>query len=76
MKGIVIMVGERLRRFRLAHGMSLEDLEAAIDRLVGSQTLSKYEQGKLQPTARVLNKIAATFGIKSAQLWGEPTCDI
>ncbi len=69
------MVGEQLRRFRIARGMSLRDLETAIDGLVSSQTLSKYEQGKLQPTARVLNRIASAFGIKSAQLWGEPTCD-
>ena len=69
------MLGERLRRFRLARGMSLGDLEAAIDGLVSSQTLSKYEQGKLQPTARVLNTIASALGIKSAQWWGEPTCD-
>ena len=69
------MLGERLRRFRLARGMSLGDLETAIDRSVSSQTLSKYERGKLQPTARVLNQIASVLGIKSAQLWGEPTCD-
>ena len=69
------MVGERLRRFRLARGMSLGDLEVAIDGLVSSQTLSKYERGELQPTARVLNRIASAFGIKSAQLWGEPACD-
>ncbi len=69
------MLGERLRRFRLARGMSLGDLEAAIDGLVSSQTLSKYEHRKLQPTARVLNRIASVFGIKSAQLWGEPFCD-
>ena len=70
------MVGERLRRFRLARGMSLGDLEAVVDGLVSSQTLSKYERGELQPTARVLNRIASALGIKSAQLWGEPTCDI
>ena len=69
------MLGERLRRFRLARGMSLGDLAAAVDGLVSSQTLSKYEHGKLQPTARVLNQIASVLGIKSAQLWGEPTCD-
>ena len=78
------MVGERLRRFRLARRMSLGDLEAAIDGLVSSQTLSKYERGKLQPTARVLNQIASAFGIKSAQLWTvgsvfaayTPRCDV
>ena len=69
------MVGEQLRRFRIARGMSLRDLASAIDGLVSSQTLSKYERGVLQPTARVLNRIASAFGIKSAQLWGEPTCD-
>lgn len=68
------MIGERLRKFRRARGMSLADLEAAIDGLVSSQTLSKYERGKLQPTARVLNRIASALGIKSAQLWGELTC--
>ncbi len=69
------MLGEHLRKFRLARGMSLGDLEAAIDRLVSSQTLSKYERGKLQPTARALNRIASALGIKSAQLWGDPSCD-
>ena len=70
------MLGERLRRFRVARSMSLGDLEAAIDGAVKSQTLSKYERGKLQPTARVLNRIASALGIKSAQLMGEPSCDI
>ena len=64
-----------MRRFRLARGMSLGNLEAAIDGLVNSQTLSKYEHGKLQPTARVLNRIASALGIKSGQLWSQPTCD-
>ena len=70
------MVGERLRRFRLARRMSLGDLAAAIDGLVSSQTLSKYERGELQPTVRVLNRIATSLGIKSAQLWGEPPCHV
>ena len=70
------MLGKRLRRFRLARGMSLQNLEAAIDGSVSSQTLSKYEHGKLQPTARVLNQIASALGVKSAQLWGEPPCDV
>ena len=70
------MLGERLRRFRLARGMSLGDLETAIDRSVSSQTLSKYERGKLQPTATTLNQIAAALSVKSAQLWGEPPCHV
>lgn len=70
------MFGERLRRFRLARGMSLGDLEAAINKLVSSQILSKYERGELQPTAIVLNQIASALGVKPSQLLGEPSCDI
>ena len=70
------MLEERLRRFRLARGMSLDDLVAAIDGLVSKQALSKYERGMMQPTAVVMNRIAAAFGVKSAQLWGEPVCRV
>ena len=66
------MLGERLKRFRLARGMSLDDLEAAIDGFVSKQALSKYERGKMQPKVATLNRIAAALGVKSAQLWGEP----
>ena len=69
------MLGERLRRFRLARGMSLGDLEAAINSLVSSQTLSKYEHGKLQPTAIVLNQIASVLGVKPSHLLDELLCD-
>ena len=70
------MFGERLRKFRVARGMSFGDLEAAIDKSVSSQTLSKYEHGKLQPTATTLNQIASALGVKPSQLLGEPSCDI
>jgi Zn-dependent peptidase ImmA (M78 family)/DNA-binding XRE family transcriptional regulator len=56
--------------------MSLGNLEDEIDGLVSSQTLSKYEHGKLQPAATTLNQIAAALGVKSAQLWGEPPCHV
>ena len=68
------MLGERLRRFRLARGMSLKDLADAIEGSVNAQMLSKYEHGELQPTAATLNQIASVLGVKSAQLWGEPPC--
>ena len=70
------MLGERLKRFRLARGMTLNQLCAAIDHLVSSTSLSKYERGAAQPSAKILNRIAAAYGIKSAQLWGEPTCNV
>lgn len=70
------MLGERLRRFRFARGMSLKDLAAAIEGSVNAQALSRYEHGELQPTAAMLNQIASVLGVKSAQLWGEPPCHV
>ena len=74
--GTAIVLGERLRRFRLARGMSLDDLHAAIGGQVSKQALSKYERGKMQPKATTLNRIASALGVKSAQLWGEPVCHV
>ena len=68
------MLGDRLKRFRFARGMSLDDLVAAIDGQVSKQALSKYERGKMQPSPAVFNRIAAALGVKSVQLWGEPIC--
>ena len=76
MKDITTMLGKRLRRFRVARGMSLGALAAAIDGSVNPQTLSKYERAELQPTTIMLNQIASALGVKSAQLWGEPSCDV
>ena len=65
-----------MRRFRLARGMSLDDLEAAIGGLVSKQALSKYERGKMRPKMTTLSRIAAALRIKSVQLWGEPVCHV
>ena len=70
------MLGERMRRFRLARGMSLDDLEVAIGGLVSKQALSKYERGKMRPKMTTLSRIAAALGVKSIQLWGEPICHV
>ena len=69
------MLGERLRRFRVARSMSLTGLADAVDGLVSSQTLSKYERGELQPTATTLIQIAAALGVKSSHLLDELPCD-
>ena len=57
------MLSERLKRFRLARGMSLDDLVAAIDGQVSKQALSKYERGQnATEDGVVLNRIAAALG--------------
>jgi Zn-dependent peptidase ImmA (M78 family)/transcriptional regulator with XRE-family HTH domain len=70
------MNGHRLRQFRLARGMSLEELAAALGGLVTRQALWKYEQGKAQPGAAVANKLANVLGIKTINLVEEPAIKV
>jgi transcriptional regulator with XRE-family HTH domain len=67
------MINQRLKQLRLARGLSLEGLAAEMGGIVTKQALSKYEQGKAQPSPVVLNKLAAALGVKAAHLWSEPS---
>jgi transcriptional regulator with XRE-family HTH domain len=48
------MNGQRLKQLRLARGLSLQQLAEAMGGIVTKQALSKYEQDKDEPSARVL----------------------
>lgn len=66
------MDGERLKQARLARGFSLEELAAELGGVVTRQALWKYEQGKAQPSAAVLAKLASALRTPAAALWREP----
>jgi transcriptional regulator with XRE-family HTH domain len=66
----------RIKQFRLARGYSLDDLAEAMGGIVTKQALSKYERGVSVPRAPVLNHLAAALGVKSLQLWSEPTLSV
>lgn len=66
------MLSHRLKQLRLARGLSLEALTAKMGGIVTKQALSKYEQGKSQPSREVLNKLADALGVKAAYLWSDP----
>ena len=70
------VIGGRVRLLRLARGLTLEALAARMGGLVTKQALSKYERGRARPTAGVLNKLAATLGVKSVDLWREPSVSV
>ena len=70
------MLSRRLKQLRLARGLSLEALAAEIGGIVTKQALSKYEQGKMQPSREVLNKLAAALKIRSTYLWNEPAVSV
>src|SRR5689334_18883228 len=66
------MIGQRIKQLRLARGLSLDALAAALGGAVTKQALSKYELGKAQPSARVLTLLASALGVKATQLATPP----
>jgi len=69
-------IGSRVRLLRLARGWTLDVLAARMGGLVTKQALSKYETGRARPTAAVLNELASTLGVKSVDLWREPSVKV
>ena len=60
------MIGQRLKIARAASGLSLRDLEAAIDNLVTAQAIGKYERNEDMPSSKVLERL----GESSSRLGG------
>ncbi|MFV2072529.1 MAG: helix-turn-helix domain-containing protein [Thermoanaerobaculales bacterium] len=69
-------VGDRLKMFRLARAMSLDELAAATGSLVTKQAISKYERGLMLPSPGILNVFARFFGVKAAELLASPSVDV
>ncbi len=70
------MIERRLKQLRLARGLSLEALATAMGGLVTKQALSKYENGRANPSPSVLMRLAGALGVKSAHLWTEPDIEV
>jgi len=70
------MFERRLKQLRLARGFSLEELAAKTGGIVTKQAISKYEKGRIRPTAIVLNKLAEALNTKATSLFSEPTVTI
>jgi len=70
------MLSQRLKQLRLARGLSLEELSKRIEGMVTKQALSKYEQGSMAPSQRVVNKLAEVLGVKAVYLLSEPVVEI
>ncbi len=71
-----VTVGDRLKMFRLARAMSLDELAAATGGLVTKQAISKYERDLMLPSPAVLNVFARFFGVKAAELLSSPSIDV
>ena len=66
MSEISVEIGKRIRNFRKAKGMTLEDLAARIHK--GKSTVSKYENGEIVVDIETLYEVARVLGIHVEQL--------
>jgi transcriptional regulator with XRE-family HTH domain len=62
-------IGERLREFRRAAGMSQEGLARAAD--VSTSTVVKIERDAVDPSWSTVEKLAATLGVPVGAFAGE-----
>lgn len=57
------MIGNRLKRAREAKGLSLRELEAAIQGQVSAQAIGKYERDEMMPGSTVLLALAKAVNV-------------
>lgn len=62
------MIGQRLKVARAASGLSLRELEAAIDNLVTAQAIGKYERNEDMPSSKVLSALAKALHVSEDYL--------
>jgi Zn-dependent peptidase ImmA (M78 family)/DNA-binding XRE family transcriptional regulator len=65
------MIGNRLKRAREALGLSLRDLEAAIESQVSAQAIGKYERDEMMPGSTVLLALAKALEVSPEYLLSE-----
>ncbi len=64
-----MQLGERLKRLRLAKKLTQEDVAARCN--TGSSMISKYEQGKSEPTFTMIAKLGEALEVRVAYLFDE-----
>src|SRR5258708_35263019 len=62
------MIGQRLKLARAASGLSLRELDVAIDNLVTAQAIGKYERNESMPSSRVLRALAGALRVSEDYL--------
>lgn len=62
------MIGDRIRELRVQKRMSQTDLAKAIN--TSQQAITKWENGKSEPSSSVINNIANYFNVSTDYLLG------
>jgi Zn-dependent peptidase ImmA (M78 family)/DNA-binding XRE family transcriptional regulator len=65
------MIGNRLKRARDAVGLSLRELEAAIQGQVSAQAIGKYERDEMMPSSTILLSMAKALQVSPEYLLSE-----
>lgn len=65
------MIGDRIRDLRLSRNMSQTDLAKSLH--VSQQVITKWENGKSEPSSSALNNVAGYFGVSTDYLLGRTT---
>lgn len=60
-------VGTRIKQLRQEKGLTQDQLGALVN--IDGRQLSRYESGKVQPTAKVLARLAAFFEIETRDFY-------
>jgi Zn-dependent peptidase ImmA (M78 family)/DNA-binding XRE family transcriptional regulator len=65
------MIGKRLKRAREALGLSLRELEQAIEGQVSAQAIGKYERDEMMPGSTILLALAGALAVSPDYLLNE-----
>jgi Zn-dependent peptidase ImmA (M78 family)/DNA-binding XRE family transcriptional regulator len=66
-----MMIGNRLKKAREAMGLSLRELEAAIQRQVSAQAIGKYERNEMMPSSTILLALSKALNVLPEYLLSE-----
>lgn len=68
--------GNKLASARKMAGMSLQDLETKLEKVVSRQALHKYEQGKMKPDSQVVIALSNVLGVPVDYFYSVPTVKV
>jgi len=68
-------LGQKLRRARIARGLSLDQLVEHSDRVVTKAAVSKYERGESTPRPAVLLALSRALGLPTSHFLGTDVAD-
>ena len=70
------MVGERIKKARLAAGLSQDEVIRNLDGRITKAALSNYENGKRTPHAVILRELGAVYHVRPQWFMSEPSVSI